>query len=271
MKLRELLPSWRRARQLRARVPEPAADPLPVVVSLTSIPSRLPYVDLPVRSVLAQSRPPSLVVLWLHESLRSAIPAALAACVGARFQIRYVDGTSSHRKLVHALTTWPDRVVVTCDDDVMYDPEWLARLWDTHQRHPRDVVAHEGRRIATAADGSLRPYAEWPWVQEPGLVAADFLPVGYGGALYPPGALHPEVTDAARYLALAPTADDLWFKMMALRAGTTSRRTDAPVPKPIPVIGAKGSALAAVNIAQDRNRTQWAALTAAYGLGPGAP
>jgi hypothetical protein len=267
VKLRELFPSWRRARQLRARVPATTSKPLPVIVSLTSIPSRLPYVDLPIRSVLEQTRPPELVVLWLHESLRAEIPPRLAALVGARVEIRYVSGTSSHRKLVHTIAEWPDRVIVTCDDDVMYDPQWLERLWTTHLRHPRDVIAHEGRLIGHGADGSLLPYAQWPWVQEPGLSLPSFLPVGYGGALYPPGTLHPDVTDAQQYLALAPSADDLWFKAMALRAGTVSRRTDTPVPRPIPVIGAKGSALAAVNIREDRNRKQWLALCEAYGLG----
>ncbi len=267
MKLREFLPSWRRAQRLRSGVPAAVGAPLPVVVSLTSIPSRLPYVDLPIRSVLAQTRPPALIVLWLHESLRSAIPPRLAALIGSRVEIRFVSGTSSHRKLVHALADWPDRVIVTCDDDVMYDPAWLERLWATHERHPRDIVAHEGRLISYGADGTLLPYAQWPWVQEPGNATPAFLPVGYGGALYPPGALHADVTDAQQYLALAPTADDLWFKAMALRAGTVSRRADDPVPRPIPVVGAKGSALAAVNIREDRNRTQWLALSEAYGVG----
>jgi len=262
VKLRELLPAFRRARHLRRATPRPpAAAEVPVIVSLTSIPSRLPYVDLPVRSVLAGTRVPTRVVLWLNDALRDAIPPRLAACLGPHFEIRFVPGTSSHRKLVHSLTAFPDQVIVTCDDDVMYDPHWLAQLWADHLRFPHDVIAHEGRCVGYAADGALLPYAAWRWEQRPGVSYPAFLPVGYGGALYPPAALHGDVTDAEQYMALAPTADDLWFKAMALRAGTVSRRTTAPVPRPIPVIGAKGSALARTNIAQDRNRTQWLALT----------
>jgi hypothetical protein len=236
-----------------------------VVVSLTSIPSRLAYVDLPVRSVLDQSRPPELTVLWLHRSLASSIPHRLAELVGPRFAIRYVDGTSSHRKLVHSLEAFPDRVIVTCDDDVMYDRAWLAMLWADHELHPRDVIAHEGRAVAYTADGATKPYAEWRWEARAGVSYPAFVPVGYGGALYPPHSLSPEVTDAALYLTLSPTADDLWFKMMSLHAGTTSRRTTDPVAKPTPVIGAKGSALAQTNIVHDKNRVQWDALCTRFG------
>jgi hypothetical protein len=223
-------------------------------------------VDLAVRSVLAQSRPPQRVVLWLHESLRASIPDRLAACTGAGLELRFVAGTSSHRKLVHALGEFRETVIVTCDDDVMYDSEWLVRLWEDHEAHPHDVIAHEGRGIVTAPDGAVLPYTQWQWETRPGVAYPAFLPVGYGGTLYPPGALDSEVTDAAAYLALAPTADDLWFKMMSLRRGSMSRRSSRPVPKPIPVIGAKGSALARTNILEDKNRVQWDALCTRYGI-----
>src|SRR5690606_30445125 len=144
--------------------------------------------------------------------LGDRIPQQLAELTGDRFEIRYVEGTSSHRKLVPALTAFPGRVIVTCDDDVMYDADWLTRLWADHERFPMAVVAHEGRAIGYATDGSLRPYAQWRWEERPGVAYDAFVPVGYGGALYPPGALLGDVTDESLYLSLTPSADDLWFK-----------------------------------------------------------
>jgi hypothetical protein len=69
------------------------------------------------------------------------------------------------------------------------------------------------------ADGALALYWRWPRLRS-GLPRVDCFPIGKYGVLYPPGALHPDVADAERFLALAPTADDIWFKAMALRAGT---------------------------------------------------
>jgi hypothetical protein len=266
VKIRELWPSFRRARQLRAATLVPRAELLPVVVSLTSIPSRLPFVDLAIRSVLDQSQPPALVVLWLHQSLQGSVPDTLTALLGPRFEIRFVDRNRPHCKLVHALLAFPDRTVVTCDDDVMYAPTWLAELWADSVAHPGEVIGHQGRAVAYGPDGQIRPYAEWAWETRAGGVSYPaFVPLGYGGVLYPAGVLAPEVTDEQLYLELSPNNDDLWFKMMSLQAGTVSRRTTRPVPRPIPVIGAKGTALARTNIGQDKNRVQWEALCARYG------
>jgi hypothetical protein len=265
--LRQIAPIFQRARQLRHGPPARPLITLPVVVSLTSIPSRLGFVDLAVRSLLAQRQGPEQVWLWLHPSHATDLPTRLRSLVGDRFAIRYVEGTSSYRKLLPALAAAPNTVLVTADDDVMYDPEWLARLWATHERYPRDVVAHEARCISYASDGTLRPYVRWPRETRAGACYPALLPIGFGGTLYPVGSLHTDVLDEARALTLAPSADDLWFKAMSLRAGTASRRVDDALPPPLPAPGAKRSALSVRNIVGDRNRSQWAALDQAFGFG----
>ncbi len=40
--------------------------------------------------------------------------------------------------------------------------------------------------------------------------------IGYGGVLYPPRALHPDVFDRKKYTELVPTHDDIWFWVMAV-------------------------------------------------------
>lgn len=246
----------------------------PVLVSFTSIPSRLHVLHLTVRSLLAQSVRPDGILLWLNETLEGRVPLPLARLVGERFQIRFRPGTSAHRKLVYPLREFPGHTVVTCDDDHMYPRDWLERLHDAHRAHPGEVVAHECRRIAYGADGRVRPYREWGG-EEPGEAHRDTLAIGYGGTLYPPGALHPDVTDEALYLELAPRADDLWFKAMSLRAGTATRRSPHPPRKPVPILRSQEEALGDTNIHEDGNRTQWEALVGRYGVGPagddGAP
>jgi hypothetical protein len=54
------------------------------------------------------------------------------------------------------------------------------------------------------------------------------LPTGVGGVLYPPHALHSDVTDSTLFMKLCPTADDLWFYWMARRAGATYRKVGGP-------------------------------------------
>ena len=93
---------------------------VPVVVSLTSIPSRLKTLHLVIRSLLAQDVSPKKILLWLHEDLETALPSKLQQLICDRFEVRFSGLTCSHRKLIHSLEAFPEEVIITCDDDLMY-------------------------------------------------------------------------------------------------------------------------------------------------------
>ena len=125
------------------------------------------------------------------------------------------------------------------------------------------MIAHQCRAI-TVSNDELLSYDKWPTIKDKNVSCANFLPIGYGGVLYPVGALHIDVTDASKYMMLAPKADDLWFKAMSFINKTQVRRSSNPGEKPLPIIGAKGSSLATTNISQDGNRIQWQAICDYY-------
>lgn len=264
MKLKEYWPSFCTARRMKKL---PLADliravdrPLPVIVTLTSIASRLATLHLTIRSLLAQSVKPERVVLWLHHDLKLQVPESLVELQGNVFEIRYVDLNCSHCKLVHALEAFPDRILVTCDDDLIYDHTWLERLYRDHQRYPDDIISHECRKISYDADEQLLPYKQWPYLKQTGVSGMDLLLLGYSGVLYPPGSLMQQAVDVELFMQLAPKADDLWFKAMSFLKGTKVRRSTEPEPKPIPVIGSQKVSLLKTNVREDGNRIQWQAL-----------
>lgn len=242
-------------------------ESLPVIISLTSIPSRLASLHLVIRSLLLQSKLPEKIFLWLHKDLRNQIPQNLEKLIGKRFEIRYVDLTCSHRKLVHALELFPESVIVTCDDDLMYDPTWLERLYVDHLKYPRDVIAHECREIKYHSK-ELAPYKEWKTQTEPGVTSDWMMPIGYGGVLYPPNSLFKDVTNSELYLKLAPRADDLWFKAMSYQNGTLTRRSLQPGKKPIPILGSQKVSLKHTNVRENGNFDQWKAICNYYRIHP---
>lgn len=270
MKLKEFPASLRTSRRL-SRLPydllhRRSATPLPLMVSLTSIPSRLGRLHLTIRSLLAGEQKAVKVVLWLNHALRGAVPDSLGRMEGPLFEIRFAGLTSSHRKLVHALDAFPGTTIVTCDDDVMYDSTWLVRLHDDHRRHPDSVIAHQCRRISYDEAGSLLPYRHWPTETRTDVASPNLMPVGYGGVLYPPDCLFRDVCNADLFLTLAPVADDIWFKAMSLLRGTSVRRSSQPGDKPVPIIGSQAVSLQKANIGLDRNREQWEAVSAHYSI-----
>lgn len=238
----------------------------PVVVSLASIPSRLGIVDITIRSILNQSILPQKVVLWLHEDLETQIPSRLSELVGDLFIIKYSTYTSSHRKLVETLKVFPDTVVVTCDDDMMYRKNWLSKLYEAHQQHPGKIIANQTRCITYSDSGELLPYKHWVSGSKSCSDKLSTLPIGASGTLYPISSLDPQVYDQSLFLELAPKADDLWFKAMALLKGTQSIQAHNSGKEPVPIWGSQKVSLKKTNITEDKNRTQWLALTDYYKL-----
>lgn len=229
---------------------------IPVIVSLTSIPSRLSTLDITIKSIKRQNSTPEKIILWLHEDLRNQLPARLAKLQDDLFEIRYSPYTFSHRKLIHCLTEFPDKIIVTCDDDVIYPSDILSIIYEEHMTFPKDIIGNRCR-VITYKDKELLPYNQWPFVQgrmsQPELV----MPVGAFCTLYPPHSLDPMTTQVDLFLELAPKADDLWFKAMAVKNGTLSRCNSKLIKTPIPILGTQGVALKKVNKDQDFNRTQW--------------
>lgn len=273
MKVPDIPRSLARALQLRLSDPgklgagSPALE-IPVVVSFTSIPSRMRVVHTTIRGLLDQSVRPERIVLWLEPHLQGRVPPSVERLVGDRFEVRFRPGRSSHMKLLPALVDFPDHVVVTCDDDHIYPRDWLERLLAEHRRHPGEVVAHECRRILYDARGEPLRYRKWR-AEKRGVSHRDTLALGYGGVVYPPGALHPDAADESLFMRLAPKADDLWFKAMEDLQGTPVRRSADPPPKPLPVLFSQRVTLGSTNIWEDGNRDQWIRICEHYDLVPG--
>jgi len=268
MKLKELPVSWwtawKLARLSRDDLIKLSASRLPVIISLTSIPSRLGIIHLTIRSLLVQSHPAEKIILWLHEDLRKQLPQTLRELESPVFEIRYVNLTCSHRKLIHSLELHPEKIIVTCDDDLMYDASWLQRLYQSHEQHPKDVIAHECRLIKFIAPNQPAPYDEWKTEARTDISEQWLMPIGYGGVLYPPHCLYADVQNRELFLQLTPKADDLWFKAMSYLAGTNTRRSANPGKKPIPIIASQKDSLKKTNVRQDGNYQQWLALCKHY-------
>lgn len=236
-----------------------------VVVSLTTIPSRVHSIHLVIRSLLKQTVRPTKIVLWVHKNLEKQLPKRLHKLRSDLFEIRPTEGHSSHRKLVHSLTAYPNTPIVTCDDDLLYPKDWLEKLWTCAEMHPNKIIANQTRYIRYQDNGDVKPYKEWIYpkkIKDPMAIIA----IGAGGVWYPLGALDNAVTDQALYMKLAPKADDLWFKAMAILKNTATISPTQKSRTPIPIIGSQKVALKKTNIGADKNRVQWQALVDHYYL-----
>lgn len=197
-----------------------------LVVTLTTFDKRIDDVYLCIESLLQQSLRPNRLMLWLSEEefpRSRPLPAMLMRQQARGLEIHYCPrDIGPYKKLIPALSLCPDDLLVTVDDDVMYPVDTLDLLYRTHLQYPSEVVANRGHQLLRDRHGRVMPYKQWPKGVQLCSPSADVFPVGIGGVLYPPGALHPDVVKEEVFMSQCPGADDIWLKAMAMRAGTQS-------------------------------------------------
>ena len=168
------------------------------------------------------------IVLWLHPSdIGLPLPAQLCKLQRKGLEIRYYPkGIRSYTKLIPAIEQYPDDVIITIDDDVMYDRNTLYDLIRTYKETSDTVCGLRCHRMKLNADGGLLPYTEWEWDDKMQDTEPDeyIFPTGVGGVLYPPGALGVEALNSEAFMSICPTADDVWFKWMTRRNHILSRK-----------------------------------------------
>lgn len=209
-----------------------ACQTRPITVSLTSYSERVVNVHHTIISLLNQSVRSDRLILWLaeHEYSRESLPSALLQLEQYGLEIRFCADIKSYKKLLPALEQFPEDLLVTFDDDVIYPSNQIERLLEAHQQYPTSIICHRAHKILKNKQGNPLPYNQWQLDAEQTEPSDDLMAVGIGGILYPPHCLDSEVFNQQAFMTLCPTTDDLWFKAMSLKAGTQVKVVDNPLP-----------------------------------------
>lgn len=207
-----------------------------LVVSLTTLPHRLNLVHYAIESIFSQTIRPGRICLWLTEKtdLRKTITPELDALKSRGLEIRQVEDVGPHTKLIYALKEFPDKSIVTIDDDIVYPINMLQFLWNQHLRFPKEIICNWARELAFDSNGIVKGIRSGKLLTPPILESEieqphtfkgtpNFLAVPYGtsGVLYPPGSLNEKVFDVTLFQELSPKEDDIWFKAMAMLNNTS--------------------------------------------------
>ena len=230
---------------------------IPVIVSLTTVPSRINIVHLTIRSILVQKAKPKKIHLWVHKDLKTIIPPQLKKLEGEVFEICYSQIDCPHLKLIEELKQNVNIPIVTIDDDHVYSRRLLKELYNTHLNHPKYIISTISRLIKFDGNNTPLPYQEWPYINKASYENRFLLPLGVYGVLYPPNSFNREVINIDLIESLAPKADDLWFKALSIINGTHVRIIDKEIRKPTMLLGTQEITLKKYNISQNNNVIQW--------------
>lgn len=235
-----------------------------LVVSLTSYPGRIHSLAPVLESLYNQDRKADEIILWLAEEefpeREGSLPEYLTELVAqGKLTIRWCDNLKPHKKYFYVLQEYPEDLIVTVDDDLLYSPNMLSALYRSYLQYPNAVSAVRVHLMLISEDGKILPYNTW--VRETDCClhtpSMQLFATGGAGTLYPPHLFRKEFFDREAIVEHCPLADDLWLKAMELISGVpvvAARHRESLVYLP----DTQGDALKRINDDQQHNDIQLA-------------
>ena len=204
------------------------------IISLTSFPARINTIHICIKSLLNQTAKAEKIVLWLTEeefpNKEKDLPRKLLSLTNHGLTIEWCHNLRSYNKLIPSLKKYPNKIIITFDDDTIYNKKAVELLFNCHRMHPNDIISHRVYSKYFDDNDELINYPGQLYYDTqykrnmtlPMLREASFFNrlMGVGGVLYPPGCLHGEVLNEENLLGLAPTQDDIWFWLQAVHNNT---------------------------------------------------
>jgi hypothetical protein len=187
-----------------------------IIVSLTSFPARIDVLHLALRSVFNQTEKPQKIVLWLgveqfpqgeHE-----LPNSILELKPLGLEIKFCEDIKAHKKYFFAFQQYPNNMIVTIDDDIIYPVNMLETLLATHYKYPEAVVANRVRHMKIE-NNEIKPYRDWKIngvdANIPSILTFS---TGAGGVLYQPHFFRKSFFDIDGIKKTNCRNDDIWLK-----------------------------------------------------------
>lgn len=192
-----------------------------LIVSLASYPARINTVNKTIETLLTQTVKPDRLILWLADeqfpNKEGDLPQNLLELRQFGLEIGWSEDLKSYKKLVPALQKFPEDIIVTADDDLYYQKDWLESLYSAYLKDSKNIYTRRACRVVNKGNvfKNTPHYSNTHY--EP-----DFSNqlMGGAGTIYPPHSLHEDVFNTELIKTLVPTYDDIYFWAMAIINGT---------------------------------------------------
>lgn len=193
-----------------------------LIVSFTTIPGRIEHIQKTIDSILEQSRKPDRICLAIPNQCRRqkrrdyVIPEYLTK-LDSLVILREEQDTGPSMKLLPALryVQDSDAVIVTVDDDHVYQEQFLETLAGYSEKYPECALGFNGWNVDPLINENRYEFIDKS-LQAP--VHADVLE-GYRGVLYRKRFFTDEVFDYRGYPNIAYRVDDVWLSAHLARNG----------------------------------------------------
>lgn len=191
-----------------------------IIISLTSYGKRLETLPLCLTSIFNQTYKADKVILNI--SGKDSLPQSILKFQDKGLSIFHVPvDLKPHNKYYYTMKRYPEDIIITLDDDIIYPSDLIEKLLLSYKRFPNSVSAGRAHKMLFDGNGNLMPYLKWE--RECNLYdcpSMDLFATGVGGVLYPPHSMNIELFNQTQIQRLCLYADDLWLKFMQLMQNT---------------------------------------------------
>jgi hypothetical protein len=187
-----------------------------IIVSLTSYKERLPFLSMTLNSIYKQKMQPDKIVLVLYNEDVKYIPLSIKKDIeSGRVELIVCDeDLKSHKKYYYTMLKYPDDIVITIDDDLIYDDDLVSSLISYYEKYPTCISARRVHRIKKG-----EKYINWDFeydkILEPSM---DLFATTGAGTLFPPNILRIDELNKDDIYACI-NADDVLLKHIEYKLG----------------------------------------------------
>lgn len=239
-----------------------------IILTMATYPPRFPGLHICLKSLLRQTVKPDKILVWLDADVRrEQFTKEMLEAEKYGVEYRWVahSDLAPHKKYFQVMQDFPEAIIITADDDVVYPPFLIATLLKAYKKNPGAVCARRVRRMTYDGSGNLRPYSEWEVeYSESTKPRFDLFAVGVGGILYPPHILPAETFHIDKFRTMCPRQDDIWLKTMEMKNSVPVAWAKCWLPHPPHIAGSQEISLFSSNCTVSGNDERLAVMQRYY-------
>ncbi|MCL1987796.1 MAG: glycosyltransferase [Firmicutes bacterium] len=195
-----------------------------IYISLTTHPPRIPTLHHTIDTLLRQIIQPNGIYLFLSKlqfpNGEEDLTPQLLEQTKKGLTIEFCDDDlRQHKKYYYIMQMYPNDIIIIVDDDMYYPLNLISRLYESYTANPHAIHAMCVRQLEVNDEKTeilshkfcINKFAI-------GVPSMKLMSVGFGGTLYPPNSLHPEVFNLEVLKQMG--TDDYWLKTMQIMNNT---------------------------------------------------
>lgn len=174
-----------------------------LMVSLTTTQDNINNAHYSLYSLLNQELKADKVILWLNKNdfpnEELDVPKNVLKLKENGLSLRFCEDYKQYNNIIPIITTYPNDIIITANDNVYYPQNWLKILYNDHKSNPDTILAHKAKLVSLKDDNTFNKYEELPYNEDEKNPTYHNLANTEAGVLYPPNTISENICNEKKF------------------------------------------------------------------------